>query len=185
MAFISLDSPSCEVPCWILLSVVYRDVTRQAKELYCLKHEVALKRGLAYLSRCNSGWILLSVVYQDVTRQAKELYRLKHEVALKRGLAYLSRCNSGWFCHRDRFRRGLNTKLKEWLNLVRADNFNELVNMAITQEDCISAHQAEKKRKTPTGPSNMQQPRFRLVQNTATRAPFRNNLPGRWVARPP
>jgi hypothetical protein len=43
MAFISLDSPSCEVPCWILLSVVYQDVTRQAK-------------GLAYLSRCNSGW---------------------------------------------------------------------------------------------------------------------------------
>jgi hypothetical protein len=28
--------------------------------------------------------------------------------------------------------------------LVRADNFNELVNMAITQEDCISAHRAEK-----------------------------------------
>jgi hypothetical protein len=46
---------------------------------------------------------------------------------------------------RDRFRRGLNTKLKERLNLVRADNFNDLVNMAITQEDCISAHRAEKK----------------------------------------
>jgi hypothetical protein len=56
LAFISLDSPSCEVPCWILHSVVYRDVTRQAKGLYRLKHEVALKRGLAYLSRCNSGW---------------------------------------------------------------------------------------------------------------------------------
>jgi hypothetical protein len=54
---------------------------------------------------------------------------------------------------RDRFRRGLNTKLKERLNLVRADNFNELVNIAITQEDCISAHRAEKKRKTPTEPS--------------------------------
>jgi hypothetical protein len=27
----------------------------------------------------------------------------------------------------DRFRRGLNTKLKERLNLVKADNFNELV----------------------------------------------------------
>jgi hypothetical protein len=37
-------------------SVVYRDVTRQAKGLYRLKHEVALKRGLAYLSRCNSDW---------------------------------------------------------------------------------------------------------------------------------
>jgi hypothetical protein len=56
MAFISLDSPSCEVPCLILHSVVYRDVTRQAKVLYRLKHEVALKRGLAYLSRYNSSW---------------------------------------------------------------------------------------------------------------------------------
>jgi hypothetical protein len=52
---------------------------------------------------------------------------------------------------RDCFRRGLNTKLKERLNLVRANNFNELVNMAITQEDCISAHRTEKRRKTPTG----------------------------------
>jgi hypothetical protein len=68
---------------------------------------------------------------------------------------------------------------------VRADNFNELVNMAITQEDCISAHRAEKKRKTPTGPSTAQPPRYRLVQNTATRAPPRSNQPGRWIARPP
>jgi hypothetical protein len=45
----------------------------------------------------------------------------------------------------DHFRRGLNTKLKERLNLVRADSFNKLVNMTITQEDCISAHRAEKK----------------------------------------
>jgi hypothetical protein len=68
----------------------------------------------------------------------------------------------------DRFRHGLNTKFKERLNLVRADNFNELVNMAITQEDCISAHQAENKWKTSMGPSNAQPPRYRLVQNTAT-----------------
>jgi hypothetical protein len=86
---------------------------------------------------------------------------------------------------RDRFRRGLNTKLKERLNLVRADNFNELVNMAITQEDYISAHRAEKKRKTPTGPINTQPSRYRLVSSTALRAPPRSNLPGRWVARPP
>jgi hypothetical protein len=45
----------------------------------------------------------------------------------------------------DRFRRRLNTKLKERLNLVRVDNFNELVNIAITQEDYISAHRAEKR----------------------------------------
>jgi hypothetical protein len=86
---------------------------------------------------------------------------------------------------RDCFRRGLNTKLMERLNLVKADTFNELVNMAITQEDCISAHRAKKKRKTPTGPSTVQPPRYRLVPNTATRAPPRNNIPGRWVARPP
>jgi hypothetical protein len=57
--------------------------------------------------------------------------------------------------------------------------------MAITQEDCISAHRAEKKRKTPTGPSTTQPSRYRLVQNAATRAPPRSNMPGRWVARPP
>ena len=33
---------------------------------------------------------------------------------------------------RDCFRRGLNTKLKERLKLVRVDSYNELVNMAIT-----------------------------------------------------
>jgi hypothetical protein len=71
------------------------------------------------------------------------------------------------------------------LNLVKADNFNELVNIAMTQEDCISAHRAEKKRKTPTGPPIAQPSRYRLVQNTTTRAPPRSNLPGRWVARPP
>jgi hypothetical protein len=55
---------------------------------------------------------------------------------------------------RDMFRRGLNTKLRDRPNTVRANNYNELVNMAISQEDCITARQAEKKRKTPVaGPS--------------------------------
>jgi hypothetical protein len=56
MATVSLDSPSCEVSCLILHSVVYRDVNRQAKGLHRLKYVGALERGLAYLSRCNSGW---------------------------------------------------------------------------------------------------------------------------------
>jgi hypothetical protein len=55
----------------------------------------------------------------------------------------------------------------------------------ITQEDCISAHQAEKKRKIPTGPSSAKPPRYRLVQNTSPRAPPQNNQSGRWVAKPP
>jgi predicted PolB exonuclease-like 3'-5' exonuclease len=50
---------------------------------------------------------------------------------------------------RDYFQRGLNTKLHERLNTVHADSYNELVNLAISQEDCIVAHRAEKKRKAP------------------------------------
>ena len=64
---------------------------------------------------------------------------------------------------RDRFCRGLTTKLKERLNLVQPNTYNELVNLAITQEDCIAAHRAEKKQKAPTGPSSDQPPRYRLV----------------------
>ena len=72
---------------------------------------------------------------------------------------------------RDRFHRGLNTKLKERLNLVQPNTYNELVNLAITQEDCIAAHRAEKKRKAPTGPLSAQPPRYCLVQNTPPRPP--------------
>ena len=79
----------------------------------------------------------------------------------------------------DRFRRGLNTKLKERLNLVRPNSFNKLVNMDITQDDCITVHRAEKKRKAPTGPSGAQPPRYCLVQNTAPKAPPRNAPSGK------
>jgi hypothetical protein len=43
--------------------------------------------------------------------------------------------------------------------------------MALTQEDCILAHHVEKKRKTPTGPSSVQSPRYRVVPNTQIREP--------------
>jgi hypothetical protein len=66
----------------------------------------------------------------------------------------------------DRFRRGLSTKLKERLNLIKANTFSELVNMALTQEDCITAHHAEKKQRISTGPAG--------VQNAPPRAPQRN-----------
>jgi hypothetical protein len=62
MVIVSLDSPSCEVPCLILHSVVYRDVTRQAKGLHHLKYVGTLESGLAYLSWCNSGWFCHSSV---------------------------------------------------------------------------------------------------------------------------
>ena len=85
----------------------------------------------------------------------------------------------------DHFRRGLNTKLKERLNLVRVDSYNELVNMAITQKDCIMAHRAEKKRKAPVGPSRAQPPRYHLLQNTSAAPSRKAPQQGRWIIRPP
>jgi hypothetical protein len=71
----------------------------------------------------------------------------------------------------DRFRRGLSTKLKECLNLIKANTFSELVNMALTQEDCITAHRAEKKRRISTGPASIQPSQYQLDQNVPPRAP--------------
>jgi len=51
----------------------------------------------------------------------------------------------------DRFRRGLNTKLRECLNLVRPDSFNDLVNLVLRRR---GRHQL---------PSGAQPPRYRLV----------------------
>jgi hypothetical protein len=83
---------------------------------------------------------------------------------------------------RDRFRRGLSTKLRDRLNTVRANSYNELVNMAISQEDCIIARQAEKKRKTPVAGPSAQPQRFRIVSDTQNRGPQQQQ--GRWVIRP-
>ena len=83
------------------------------------------------------------------------------------------------------FRRGLSTKLKERLNPVKADTYTELVNLAITQEDCIMAHRAEKKRKAPAESSCAPPPRYRLVQNVTPIASQKAPQQGRWVFRPP
>ena len=86
---------------------------------------------------------------------------------------------------RNHFRRGLSTKLKERLNPVKADTYTELVSLAITQEDCIMAHRAKKKRKAPAEPFSAPPPRYRLVQNVTPIAPQKAPRQGRWVFRPP
>jgi hypothetical protein len=76
---------------------------------------------------------------------------------------------------RDIFRRGLSTKLQERLNTIWANSCNELVNLAISQEDCIRAHRADKKRKAPVaGPSTHTQ-RFRIMSNIQSRGPQQQN----------
>jgi hypothetical protein len=61
--------------------------------------------------------------------------------------------------------------LRDRLNTVRANSYNELVNMAISQEDCITARQVEKKRKTPVAGPSAQPQCFRIVSDTQGRGP--------------
>ena len=68
------------------------------------------------------------------------------------------------------FRRGLSSKLQDRLAVVRSANFNELVDLAITQEDRMMAHKADKKRKAPVGQSSSSAPKYCLVQSTQHRA---------------
>jgi hypothetical protein len=46
----------------------------------------------------------------------------------------------------ERFRDVLDCKLYEWLNLIEPDNFHDLVNKAIPQEDAMKKAQRDKKR---------------------------------------
>ncbi|XP_072147447.1 uncharacterized protein [Setaria viridis] len=83
---------------------------------------------------------------------------------------------------RDRFRRGLSLELKERLNPIKVDTYNELVNQAISQEDCMKALKADLKRKAPMISPSPPARKFRMVPPSAPRRPAQ---PGRWVARPP
>ena len=55
----------------------------------------------------------------------------------------------------DCFRRGLSTKLQDKLALTTCNNFTELVNKAITQEDATLAHKADKKERHLLDPPAM------------------------------
>lgn len=68
---------------------------------------------------------------------------------------------------------------------MRADSFNDLANLAITQEDLIMAHRAEKKHKAPARPSSASAPRYRIVQNIPTTPSQKAPQPGQWILRPP
>jgi hypothetical protein len=64
------------------------------------------------------------------------------------------------------FREGLNSKLAEWLNLVKFDSYPMLVNKAISQEDAMKRAQAEKKRKANSMPDNAQHCKIRIMRKT-------------------
>ncbi|XP_072149504.1 uncharacterized protein [Setaria viridis] len=83
---------------------------------------------------------------------------------------------------RDRFRRGLSLELKERLNPTKVDTYNELVNLAISQEDCMQALRADQKRKASAALPSPPARRFRMVP---PQVPHRPQQSGRWISHPP
>ena len=87
---------------------------------------------------------------------------------------------------KDKFRRGLDAKLKKHLALTRAATFNDLVDMTIAQEDANLAARADKKRKAPMGQSSAPPPpKFQNVQRTPQQNAQKPPPRFKMIARPP
>jgi hypothetical protein len=84
----------------------------------------------------------------------------------------------------DRFRRGLDPKLYEKLNTIKTNNYHEIVDLAISQEDAIKKVENAKKRKVVFNSSNAPKRKFRIVRK-AQQNFQRNQRSGRWVEKPP
>jgi hypothetical protein len=83
----------------------------------------------------------------------------------------------------ERFRDGLDGKLYERLNLLEPENFHELVNKAISQEDAMKKAHGDKKRPSGFSPGNETNKKFRFVKkyvpNSSQQSPT-----GRWTMKP-
>jgi hypothetical protein len=64
----------------------------------------------------------------------------------------------------ERFRDGLGGKLYERLNLLDPENFHELVNKAISQEDAMKKAHRDKKRPSGFAPGSGTNKKFRFVK---------------------
>jgi hypothetical protein len=84
----------------------------------------------------------------------------------------------------ERFRDGLDGKLYERLNLLEPENFHELVNKAISQEDAMKKAHRDKKRPSGFAPSSGTNKKFRFVKRNVPHAPQQSST-GRWTMKPP
>jgi predicted GIY-YIG superfamily endonuclease len=64
----------------------------------------------------------------------------------------------------ERFHDGLDDKLYERLNLLELENFHELVNKAISQEDAMKKAHRDKKRPSCFAPDSGTNKKFRFVK---------------------
>jgi hypothetical protein len=84
----------------------------------------------------------------------------------------------------ERFRDGLDGKLYERLNLLDQENFHELVNKAISQEDAMKKAHRDKKRSSGFAPGSGTKKKFRFVKKNVPN-PSQQSSTGRWTMKPP
>jgi hypothetical protein len=83
----------------------------------------------------------------------------------------------------ERFRDRLDGKLYERLNLLKPENFHELVNKAISQEDAMKKAHKEKKRPSGFAPGSGTNKKFRFVKKNVPN-PSQQSSTGRWTMNP-
>jgi predicted aspartyl protease len=83
----------------------------------------------------------------------------------------------------ERFRDGLDGKLYEWMNLLEPENFYELVNKAISQEDAMKKAHRDKKRPSGFAPRSGTNKKFRFVKKNVPN-PSQQSSTGRWTMKP-
>jgi hypothetical protein len=84
----------------------------------------------------------------------------------------------------ERFRDGLDVKLYKRLNLLEPENFHELVNKAISQEDAIKKAHRDKKRSSGFAPGSGTNKKLRFVKKNVPN-PSQQSSTGRWTMKPP
>jgi hypothetical protein len=83
----------------------------------------------------------------------------------------------------ERFRDGLDAKLYERLNLFEPENFHELVNKAISQEDAMKKAHRDKKRSFGFSPGSGTNKKFRFVKKNVPN-PSQQSSTGCWTMKP-
>jgi hypothetical protein len=83
----------------------------------------------------------------------------------------------------ERFLDGLDGKLYERLNLLEPENFHELVNKAISQEDAMKKAHRDKKRPSGFAPGSGTNKKFRFVKKNVPN-PSQQSSTGRWTMKP-
>jgi hypothetical protein len=83
----------------------------------------------------------------------------------------------------ERFRDGLDGKLYERLNLLEPENFHELVNKAISQEDAMKKAHRDMKRPSGFAPGSGTNKKFHFVKKNVPN-PSQQSSTGRWTMKP-